>query len=63
MQLYMVGGIWFDNFWFWVGLAMTALLVATLLLAPAMFWGVTLLLGLVLLLSGFYVRYGWRQSA
>jgi hypothetical protein len=60
MQLYMVGGIWFDNFWFWIGLAVTVLIVAALLLVPAMFWAVTLLLGLVLFGSGFYVRYGWR---
>ena len=60
MQLYTVAGIWFANFWFWIGLAVTALTVATLLLLPALFWAVTLLLGLVLLGSGFYVRYGWR---
>jgi hypothetical protein len=60
MQLYMVAGIWFDNYWFWIGLTVTALIVAALLLAPALFWAVTLLLGLVLFGSGFYVRYGWR---
>jgi len=60
MQLYMVAGIWFDNFWFWVGLGVTVLIVATLLLAPALFWAVTLLLGFVLLGSGFYIRYCWR---
>jgi hypothetical protein len=60
MQLYMVAGIWFDNYWFWIGLAVTVLVVGTLLLAPAFFWAVTLLLGLVLFGTGFHVRYLWR---
>jgi hypothetical protein len=38
----------------------TVLVVGTLLLAPAFFWAVTLLLGLVLFGSGFHVRYFWR---
>lgn len=60
MQLYMVAGIWFDNFWFWIGLGVTVLIVATLMFAPALFWATTLLLGLVLLGTGFCVRYLWR---
>jgi hypothetical protein len=60
MQLYMVGGIWFDNFWFWIGLVVTILTVGSLLLAPASFWAVTLLFGFILIGSGFYMRYGWR---
>ena len=60
MQLYMVGGIWFGNYWFWIGLAATAAIVGALLLAPAFFWPVTLLIGLVMLGSGLYVRYCWR---
>jgi hypothetical protein len=59
MQLYMVAGIWFDSFWFWVGLAVTVVIVATLMFAPALFWGATLLLGLVLFGSGFLVRNTW----
>jgi hypothetical protein len=60
MQIYMVGGIWFDNYWFWIGLVSTALIVAVLLLVPALFWASTLLIGFVLLGTGFYVRYCWR---
>ncbi len=60
MQLYMVAGIWFDNYWFWIGLAVTVLVVGTLLIVPAFFWAVTLLLGLVLIGTGFHVRYFWR---
>jgi hypothetical protein len=60
MQLYMVAGIWFDNFWFWIGLGVTLLIVASLMFAPALFWATTLLLGLVLLGSGFCVRYIWQ---
>jgi hypothetical protein len=60
MQLYMVAGIWFANFWFWIGLAVSLSVIATLLFAPALFWGVTLLFGLVLVGSGFYMRHLWR---
>jgi len=60
MQLYMVGGIWFGNYWFWIGLAATAAIVGTLLLAPAFFWPATLLIGFVMLGSGLYVRYCWK---
>jgi len=60
MQLYMVAGIWFDSFWFWVGLAVTVIIVTTLMFAPALFWGATLLLGLVLFGSGFLVRNTWH---
>jgi hypothetical protein len=60
MQLYMVAGVWFDRFWFWLGLLVTVLVVGTLMFAPALFWAVTLLFGFVLLGSGFGVRYFWR---
>jgi len=60
MQLYIVAGIWFDIYLLWVGLAVTALIVAGFLLAPGFFWAFTLLCGAVLVGSGFYVRYFWR---
>jgi hypothetical protein len=60
MQIYMVAGIWFDNFWFWIGLAVSVCVIASLLFAPALFWAVTLLFGFVLLASGFYMRFFWR---
>jgi hypothetical protein len=60
MQIYMVAGLWFDNFWFWIGLGVTVVVVASLVFAPALFWPVTILFGVVLLSTGFLVRYGWR---
>ena len=60
MQLYIVGGIWFDNYLLWVGLAVTALILAGFLLMPGFFWGSTILCGAVLVASGFHVRYFWR---
>jgi hypothetical protein len=60
MQVYMVAGIWFDNFWFWLGLTVTVLTLASLIFLPAAFWAVTMLFGLVLVGTGFYMRFGWR---
>jgi hypothetical protein len=60
MQIYMVAGIWFDNFWFWIGLSVSACLIAALIFAPAVFWAVPLLFGFVLVGSGFYIRFCWR---
>jgi hypothetical protein len=60
MQLYIIGGIWFDNFLIWVGLVVTALVIATFVFIPALFWALTLLCGVILLGSGFYVRQLWR---
>ena len=60
MQLYIVSGIWFDTYLLWVGLAVTALILAGFLLLPGFFWLLTILCGAVLVGSGFYVRYFWR---
>ncbi len=60
MQLYIVAGIWFDNYWFWIGVGVTVLVVASLLFAPAAFWAVTLIFGLVMLGTGFVVRNNWK---
>jgi hypothetical protein len=60
MQIYIVAGIWFDNYLLWVGIAATALILAGLVFLPGLFWACTLLAGAVLVGTGFYVRYGWR---
>jgi hypothetical protein len=60
MQVYIVGGIWFDNYWLWVGIATTVLILAGFTFFPALFWPLTLLAGLMMIASGFYVRYFWR---
>jgi hypothetical protein len=62
MQIYIVAGIWFDNYLLWVGIAATALILAGLVFLPGLFWACTLLAGAVLVGTGFYVRYGWRYS-
>ncbi len=60
MQIYVVGGIWFDNYLLWVGIAVTVLVLASLLFLPGAFWACTLLAALVLVGTGSYVRYFWR---
>jgi hypothetical protein len=60
MQVYIVAGIWFDNYWLWVGLGVTAIILAGFLFFPAFFWACTMLCGLTLIGSGIYVRYFWR---
>jgi hypothetical protein len=60
MQVYMVAGIWFRNYWLWMGVAVTVLLVAGYLLFPGAFWACCILGGATLVATGFYVRYGWR---
>lgn len=60
MQLYVVAGIWFDNYLLWVGILATVLILGGFLLVPAFFWGLTLLAGATLFGSGFYVRFFWR---
>src|SRR5579871_5496428 len=38
MQVYLVAGIWFDNYWLWIGIVMTVVILAAFLLFPAYFW-------------------------
>jgi hypothetical protein len=59
MQVYVVAGIWFDNYWLWMGVIMTVLILGGFLLFPAIFWMWPLLGGATLLGTGFYVRL-WR---
>jgi hypothetical protein len=60
MQVYVVAGIWFDNYWLWIGLVVAALILAGFLLFPGAFWAFSLLGGATLLGTGFYVRLCWR---
>jgi hypothetical protein len=60
MQLYVVGGIWFDTFLLWVGLLITGLILVGYLLFPEFFWLGAFLSGVVLFCSGFYIQKCWR---
>ena len=57
MQVYIVGGIWFDNYWLWVGLVVGAIILVGFLFLPAYFWACTMLCGFTFMGTGFYVRY------
>jgi hypothetical protein len=59
MQLYIVAGIWFDNYWLWIGLLMTALIVAGFLLFPAFFWVGPFIGGATLVGTGIYLRHSF----
>jgi predicted lysophospholipase L1 biosynthesis ABC-type transport system permease subunit len=60
MQIYVVAGIWFRNYWLWIGLSVTALLLAGYVLFPGAFWAFSLVGGATLVGTGFYVRFCWR---
>jgi hypothetical protein len=60
MQLYIVAGIWFNNYWLWVGIAVSALILAGFIFFPAIFWVFMLLCGLTTVCTGIYVRFFWR---
>jgi len=62
LQLYVVAGIWFDNYLLWLGIALTALILAGFLFLPAAFWMLTILGGVLLVGTGFYVRLFWRSG-
>jgi hypothetical protein len=59
MQLYIVGGIWFDSFLLWVGLLITAIILSGFLFFPGLFWLAAFLCGVVLFCSGFYIQKSW----
>jgi hypothetical protein len=59
MQIYVIAGIWFENIFIWIGIAVTALFLGAFLFVPTLFWGASLLCGVALLVSGFYVRKIW----
>jgi hypothetical protein len=61
MFCYIVAGIWFDCYYLlWVGLLISALILASLFFFPAFFWWSVVLCGGALVGTGFYVRYFWR---
>ncbi len=60
MFCYIVAGIWFDLYLFWVGLLASVLILAGLFIFPAFFWWSVVLCGGTLIGTGFYVRYFWR---
>lgn len=58
MQAYVIAGIWFDTYLFWLGLLVTVLLLAGWWLLAPWFWiWVAVCCGGTLIASGFYVRY------
>jgi hypothetical protein len=57
MQIYIIAGIWFDNHWLWIGVAVSALILAGYVFFPQLFWAWGLLAGLTMVATGFYVRF------
>jgi hypothetical protein len=61
MQTYVVAGLWTDTYLLWIGLTVTALILAGVFLFPTLFWiWMAVFGGGTLLLTGFYVRHFWR---
>lgn len=61
MQIYVLAGIWFDNYLLVIGLLVSALILIGLFLFPGIFWiWFAVCCGGPIFLSGFLVRYGWR---
>lgn len=61
MQVYVITGLWADNYLLWLGLAITALILLGLFVFPAVFWiWMAVFGGGSLIGTGFYVRHYWR---
>jgi hypothetical protein len=61
MQLYVLAGIWFDNFLLALGLGVSALILTGLFAFPEIFWlWFAVCCGGPVVLSGFIVRFWWR---
>ena len=61
MLCYIVAGLWFDVYLFWLGLAVTALILVGLFCFRDYFWWwVAIFGGGTLAGTGFYVRFCWR---
>lgn len=61
MQAYVIAGIWTDSYLLWVGIIVTALLLAGIFFFPGMFWlWMAVFGGGSLIATGFYVRHFWR---
>jgi hypothetical protein len=60
MQLYVLAGIWFDNYLLAIGLLVSVLILVGLFVVPEIFWlWFAIFCGGPVLLSGFLVRF-WR---
>jgi hypothetical protein len=58
MQVYILAGLWFDNYLLWIGILVTCAILLGVFLFSAVFWLWLAVFGAVpLILSGFYVRY------
>ncbi len=61
MQIYVLSGIWFDNYLLFIGLLVSALIVIGVLFFAHIFWiWFAVFCGGPVFLSGFVVRYLWR---
>lgn len=61
MQVYVLAGIWFDNYLLAIGLIVSALILTGLFVFPGTFWlWFAAFCGGPVVLSGFIVRYLWR---
>ena len=61
MQVYVLAGIWFDNYLLVIGVAVSALILIGLFVFPQTFWlWFAIFCGGPVLLSGFVVRFAWR---
>ena len=61
MQLYVLAGIWFDNYLLAIGLTVSALILTGLFAFPGIFWlWFAICCGGPVVLSGFIVRFWWR---
>lgn len=61
MQAYVIAGIWTDSYLLWLGIAVSALILAGLFLFPGIFWmWMAIFGGGSLIATGFYVRHFWR---
>ena len=61
MQIYVLSGIWFDNYLLFIGLLVSALIVIGVLFFAHIFWiWFAVFCGGPVFLSGFVVRYAWR---
>ncbi|HUR58452.1 MAG TPA: hypothetical protein VM029_12120 [Opitutaceae bacterium] len=61
MQAYVIAGLWTDSYLLWLGILVTALILAGVILFPAIFWlWMAIFGGGTLVASGFYVRHCWH---
>lgn len=61
MHVYVLAGIWFDNYLLIIGIVVSALILIGLFFFPHIFWlWFAIFCGIPVLLSGFLVRFAWR---